>query len=302
MSAAMSVTYAGWITACVAHYRCQRYVRRAVESLLNQSYPWVRVIVINDGDPVGPWRELGSISDARLVRFNLKANHGCFFCWEVARRATPDPYFMMQDADDWAAPRRAGSLLANMIENKSDLAVSAQPQFCETAEGTPYQIAVRWDRMSHDEAPPKFTVTDRITEKFVYRAPHAGLICTGALRRFGGYYGGFRVGWDTLLTNIIMMTGSISWTPEPLYFRLIRPDLLTHSTETGAETKYALKVANCLRSLYRDCYEVYKSFVSGLISRDVLDRCIQKIYCRYVTPKDQLALSSEARRLRRIML
>jgi|SRR5271166_817934 len=130
----MSITYSGWITACVAHYRCQRYIKRAVESLLDQSYPWVRVIVINDGDPVAPWRELASIRDARLVRFNLKANHGCFFCWEVARRATPDHFFMMQDADDWAAPDRAAALLSSMLEAKSDLAVSAQPQFCDGAD------------------------------------------------------------------------------------------------------------------------------------------------------------------------
>src|SRR5271165_2672374 len=172
----MSITYSGWITACVAHYRCQRYIKRAVESLLDQSYPWVRVIVINDGDPVAPWRELASIRDARLVRFNLKANHGCFFCWEVARRATPDHFFMMQDADDWAAPDRAAALLSSMLEAKSDLAVSAQPQFCETSEGTPYQIAVRWDRMSREKTAQQFTVIPWISEDFLYRAPHHGLV------------------------------------------------------------------------------------------------------------------------------
>src|SRR5271166_1826071 len=126
-----------------------------------------------------------------------------------------------------------------MLEAKSDLAVSAQPQFCETSEGTPYQIAVRWDRMSREKTAQQFTVIPWISEDFLYRAPHHGLVRKTALERIGGYYGGFRVGWDTLLTNVIMMTGSISWIPEQLYYRLVRSDSLTHSTQTGTASAYA---------------------------------------------------------------
>jgi glycosyltransferase involved in cell wall biosynthesis len=203
--------FTGWITACVAHYRCQRYVRRAVESLLNQSYPWIRVVVINDGDPVTPWRELSTITDPRVLRFGLNVNRGCFFCWEVAQRATPDHYFMMQDADDWAAPNRAQALLTAMLREKSDLAVSAQPQFREAADGTPYQVAIRWNRMSEKESAEKFTVLKRVNKNFIHRAPHAGLIRTSALARIGGYYGGFRVGWDKLLTNLILGLRGFVW-------------------------------------------------------------------------------------------
>jgi glycosyltransferase involved in cell wall biosynthesis len=291
--------FAGWITACVAHYRCQRYVRRAVESLLNQSYPWVRIIVINDGDPVTPWRELANVTDPRLLRFDLKVNRGCFFCWEIARRATPDPYFMMQDADDWAAPDRAATLLTIMRDEKSDLAVSAQPQFGETAQGTPHQVAIRWDRISDEESAPPFTVNRHLNKDFVYRVPHHGLIRTIALRRIGGYYGGFRIGWDKLLTNLILMTASISWTPEPLYYRLVRSDSLTHSRHTGARSEYASAVNSCLEALYRDCFEGYSRYLSGDIPYNTLAALIRKISQRYVPKVEQLALTSQADRLHR---
>jgi hypothetical protein len=232
----------------------------------------------------------------------MKLNRGCFFCWDVARRATPDEYFMMQDADDWAAPSRAATLLANMLEKDSDLAISAQPQFREAADGKPYQVDMRWHQMSDERAAPVFTVRKIVDENFIYRAPHAGLIRTDALKRIGGYYGGFRIGWDTLLTNLILMTGSISWTPDPLYYRLVRSDSLTHSTSTGAESKYATEVGRCLRFLYQKCYEVYRRYVVGGITAESLARRITAICRQYVTTDDENLLASEARRLGRMMV
>jgi hypothetical protein len=155
--------------------------------------------------------------------------------------------------------------------------------------------------MSGHNAARDFIVSKRVDETFAYRAPHAGLIRSDSLRKIGGYYGGFRVGWDTLLTNMILMTGSISWTSEPLYYRLVRVDSLTHSTHTGAESEYASRVSACLRTLYRDCYEAYRCHQAGMMSRNLLSEYIKQISQRYVSEDERLALSSEARRLRGMM-
>jgi glycosyltransferase involved in cell wall biosynthesis len=297
----MKPRFDGWITACVAHYKCQRYVHRAVASLLSQTYPWIRVIVINDGDPCPPWRELGSIRDPRLVRFSLPKNGGCFFCWEVARRATHDPFFMMQDADDWAAPNRAEALLESLLSKKSDLAVSAQPQFCERSDGTPYQTSVRWNQMVQEETNKPFVVQRALSEEFRYRAPHHGLIRTSALREIGGYYGGFRIGWDTLLTNLVLMVGSISWTPEQLYFRLVRPDSLTHSVHTGAQSEYAAGVSRCLRMIYQECFAHYQTYRRMQINRAQLSDRIQSICGRHLSADDKAALNLQSGKLRGAM-
>src|SRR5579859_5430453 len=110
---AMTRTAAGtqpWVTACIPTYRCTRYLRDAVLSLLNQTYPFLRVVVINDGDPNPPWAALADITDPRLLRFDLKENRGPYFALAVALEATPDPFFLIQDADDVSAPNRAYSL------------------------------------------------------------------------------------------------------------------------------------------------------------------------------------------------
>lgn len=94
---------------------------------------------------------------------------------------------MMQDADDWAAPRRAATLVNNLLSNNSDLAVSAQPQFRESDDGTPYQVSISWNRAENDETQSRFVLQHSITDKFSYRAPHHGLIRLSALDRVGGY-------------------------------------------------------------------------------------------------------------------
>lgn len=291
-------TFSGWITACVTHYHCQRYIRRAVESLLAQSYPWVRVVVVNDGDSRLPWTELGSIQDRRVIRFDLPVNKGAYFSYELVRQATPDSYFLLQDADDWASPDRVSVLLESLQENGADLAVSAQPQFSERSDGTPYFVGSRWNKWSERTTREPFVVQNSLDAHYQYRVPHHGLFRTAALADIGGYYGGFRVGWDTLMTNLILMVGSVSWTPQNLYYRLVRQSSLTHSIETGVESSYARQVSRCLAYLYEQCYAAYLRRQCGQISRAALSRAIQSIIGMYVSAEERALLGSLSRQLR----
>ena len=232
----MKIPFAGWVTACIPHYGCQQYIRRAVESLLSQSYPWIRVIVINDADLIPPWRELAHISDPRLFRFNLSSNAGPYFCLEVARRATPDPYFLIQDADDYSAPNRVERLIGALQRDESDLAVSAQPQVLETEQRAQI-VELRWVNSSYQPDAGPFIVHHALTSAHKYRAPHHGLFRSSSLGAIGGYYGGLRINYDTLVPNLILMIGRISHVPEPLYYRVIRSDSFnsfpTHGRAVG---------------------------------------------------------------------
>jgi hypothetical protein len=208
---------------------------------------------------------------------------------------------MIQDADDWGAPHRAAILLHTLLRDRADLAVSAQPQFAETVSGMPFQIGMRWSRLSTTPTQEKFVVQTALTKDFVYRIPHAGLLKIDALRRVGGYFGGFRIGWDTLLTNLILMTGSISWTPDMLYHRLVRPDSLTHSAATGVRSGYSASVYQCQKKIYDDCYAFYRAGENSDIDGAQVARHIRNICQRYVTSADALELDRQARALRGVL-
>jgi hypothetical protein len=253
---------------------------------------------------------LADIGDPRLLRFNLATNRGPYFANAIALEATHDSLLLVQDADDVSVPHRLESLLRIMRRDASTFAFSTLGQFHDDrSKGLVLDPPLYSTAPS---IPPGPELESRIphhglysvcalTEKFLYRAPHHGLVRVAALRRVGGYYGGFRIGWDTLLTNLILMTGSIGWTPEPLYYRLIRCDSLTHSAETGTESEYALRVSRCLRRLYDDCYGFYTRFRAGEIDHNRLLQGIRWASQRYVTQEQAVELHKQASRLRQVL-
>jgi hypothetical protein len=256
---------------------------------------------VNDADPEPPWDLLADIKDPRLVRFSLLANHGPYFAAAVVLNATSARYFMVQDADDWSSRTRAACLLARLERDGSDLAVSAQPQYVEI--GVQRQmLGVRWAKMSTNAIPSQgFVVNRKLTSSFAYRVPHVGLFKTDSLRRIGGYYGGFRVGYDTLLTNLILMTGRISHVPQPLYYRLVRRESLTHSSKTGLISTMARDVYRALAAIYRRCFASYLEYLEGRLDSDQLSRRLRSYALRYVTGDDARRLASETQRLKRLL-
>lgn len=287
----------GLVTACIPYFQCAAHVCGAVESLLSQSYTNILVIVMNDGDPNPPWRALSHIRDPRLVRFELSANRGPYFALEVARAASAGQYFLIQDADDWSASSRVQHLVRALEREGSDLAVSAQPQYID-AQGRRKILDIRWRRMVKSPARrDRFVVKTVLGPEFEYRLPHAGLFRNSLLQQLGGYYGGFRVGYDTLLTNLVLMTGKVSHVRLPLYWRLVRPESLTHSDSTGITSDFAQRATGEIRKLYKACYAWYTHFQSRRISREELKRGIRMICWSHVPIHERHALLQETHRL-----
>jgi len=289
------------IVACIPYYNCRQYLRRAVTGLLSQTHRNLVVVVVNDGDPQAPWDLLADIADARLVRFNLAANRGPYFANAVVLNATSAPFFLVQDADDWSNPARAASLLDRLESDGSDFAVSAQLHF--VGHGSDRRItAVRWAASTADAMPRKrFTVSRALGPEFAYRAPHHGLFRSEALRRVGGYYGGFRVGYDTILTNFILMTGRISHVARPLYYRQVRPESLTHSPVTGNGSSFAASSQRAIVSLYRHCFLRYAEYLAGKMDSQRLAAAMRSTVARNVSSADARQLVMETQRLKRVL-
>jgi glycosyltransferase involved in cell wall biosynthesis len=288
------------ILACIPYFNCKRYVRRAVDSLLTQTHRELTVLVVNDGDPDPPWDALAGIRDPRLVRYSSNANHGPYFTLAAALDATTAPYLLIQDADDWSDPRRAALLLEMLQREGTDLAVSAQPQYVEQGNGVRL-VETRWAAASCSTTPPRFTLTRSLGQGYAYRVPHAGLFRSAALHRVGGYHAGFRVGYDTLLTNLLLMTGRVSHTPLPLYHRLLRPQSLTHSSSTGTGSAEALAAQNAIATMYKYCFERYEHYLAGMIDSEQLAEAVRGVVKRGISAADAADLFREAQRMRKIL-
>ncbi len=280
-----------WVTACVPAYRASQYLRGSVLSLLNQTHQRLRVVVINDGDPDPPWAVLADIHDPRLLRFDLALNKGPYFAAAVALEATPDALLLMQDADDLSLPHRLESLLRLMQHYGSGSAVSALGQFSDHP-----QDGTVLDRPLYSSAPRGFPWSELGS-----RIPHHGLFDVRVLKELGGYFGGFHFGYDELLTNLILLTGTVSYTPEPLYWRRRRQDSLTRSPLTGMKSMRRQRMRQEMQDIYRLAYRDYQAYVSRRVTRDHFIRSVRARALAKQSAEDGVLIRDLASSLRMAM-
>lgn len=275
------------VTVSLAYYGCRDHIRQAVTSILGQTYDHLRLVVVNDGDPNPPWDLLDDIDDPRLIRFDLSANRGRYAADDIVLAATDDPLFLLQDADDWSAPDRLEKLLHRLRETNAEAVFSDHTIHRSNGRTTPE---------THRK------IVEPLTDAFRHRAHHHALYATGALRRIGGYDGGFRIGYDTLLVNLLRMTASVANLDEAVYHRRVRPGSLTQNAETGYYSARRRRVSDDLRTIYATALSAYREYCSGQRSRAFLLRTIRSLTAASDRAPDQAAgKKADVQRLRKAL-
>ncbi len=259
-----------------------KYVRRAVLSLLTQTHRALTVVVVNDGDPKPPWPQLADIRDPRLVRFDLAENHGRYFADAVVLQATDAPFFAIQDADDWSEPTRIATLLAQLRAHHADWVSSAE-------------VVHRNNQQKVERFPP---VPLPLPAKFKHHAHHHALFRTTALRDIGGNYGGFFLGYDTLLTNFLLMSGRFTTVEQPLYHRQRHAQSLTSAAQTGMRSRRRQAISQQLAQLYTEAHAAYRRFLAGERTRDQLCEHLRGLAGRGVSAEKRHQITDYAAQLR----
>jgi len=280
------------VTVSLSYFQHKEQVRRAAESILGQSHTNLTLVVVNDGDDDPPWDQLVDIHDQRLVCFDLKSNHGRYFADAVVLNATEDPYFLIQDANDWSNPERLAILLEVLREDHSDAALSAE-----------YSYSMIDGKLVSKTKKSYLRMTRSLTYSFENRASYYGLYRTEALRKIGGTYAGFLTGYGVLLIHFLLMTGSISYIDDPLYHRVIQSYNAGSRSEKGKNMTSAARrvVAIELEKLYNETFEFYIEYLSGQIEEETLAHLICQICQRGIAQVDQAKLMEESNRLRTIL-
>lgn len=194
-------------------------LERAVRSVLDGTHQHVRVVVVSDGEEAPSWRGLSSktMVDPRLVLVQSPRNAGPYFNHDVVLRAAAKigaPLFAVQDSDDESHPSRFERLLHTMHASR-----------CESVHAHLSQV---------DGGARQFVMGSAAAgEAWQHRANHFGLYSTGTLMALGGYYAGFRVGYDTNLTSFLNLLTRTQMAPGALYTRYRRNDSLTRAPSTG---------------------------------------------------------------------
>lgn len=274
----------------IAYFGCPSYIRRAVDSVLGQTHRNIRVVVINDGDPTPPWPMLADIEDPRLWRVDLTTNEGYYFAMEAARRCARSPFFLVQDADDWSEPARISQLLKMLEATNASAACSGQAvHYFRGPDHLPDSLprVVRHEEFSN-------RVAREPRDVLRFRCMHHGLFRTEFLRGIGGYYGGFRVSYDTLVVGLAHLLGELTYTSEVLYNRVCRQGSLTTEPKTGLGSSYRRQVNSKLAEVYA---AVRTARAEGLCGESQIGAIVHQ----FTEVRDESRLSSCADQLRQFM-
>jgi len=87
-------------------YNCEKYIAKAIESVLHQSFNDFELIIINDGSSDNTESIILSFSDLRIVYLKNESNSGLIFTLNKAIEIAGGKYIARMDADDICLPTR----------------------------------------------------------------------------------------------------------------------------------------------------------------------------------------------------
>lgn len=219
------------VTVSMPHWRTPE-LKRAVDAVLAQDHENLHLVIVNDGDAPIP---ANRFADPRVTILNMETNRGRYFCDAVVLSACDTPWFAIHDADDHAEPNWLSTMLE--LARRDALDAVFCPQWVHPLNGRPFV---------------ERTKPIRRNSIMRHLAHHAGLYRTNAYRRIGGPNPLFRVGYDSLVPNLLMLAGTIGVTDVPLYHRVQRMGSLTTRADTGFRSRQRRDVARDLERMYQE--------------------------------------------------
>jgi len=96
----------GLCTVIIAAYNAKDTLQYAYDSICNQTYPSLEVIIVDDCNqiPVESYLKVNPKISTKVIRNHI--NQGPYGCRNVAIEQMTGAYFVIHDADDWAHPEK----------------------------------------------------------------------------------------------------------------------------------------------------------------------------------------------------
>ena len=142
------------VSIIIPSYNVERYLARAIESALSQTYGDVEVIVVDDGSTDGTLEVARTFYDDPRLMVHAQSNLGVSAARNAALDNAHGDYCIFLDADDWLAKRAVETLLRETAAHPGELVCCGREMVEEGPDGVLRVV----DRM---EPPRGLTVSSR---------------------------------------------------------------------------------------------------------------------------------------------
>lgn len=105
-------------------YNTEEYLSRCLESLVNQSYKNLEIIIINDNSTDKSEEIIQSFTyDKRVQNIRLNSNHGTGYSRNVGLQMARGKYITFVDSDDWVDLDLYHTMISQMKNDNSEIAI-----------------------------------------------------------------------------------------------------------------------------------------------------------------------------------
>jgi glycosyltransferase involved in cell wall biosynthesis len=109
------------VSVLIAAYNAEELIELSLNSIRNQSYRNLEIIVVDDCSPDQTWRKINRIAedDIRIRPFRNEINRGAYPTRNFALAQATGDYITVHDSDDWSHPQMIDIQLSHMLNQKS---------------------------------------------------------------------------------------------------------------------------------------------------------------------------------------
>ncbi|MGL6168239.1 MAG: glycosyltransferase family 2 protein, partial [Fusobacteriaceae bacterium] len=113
------------ISVIIPVYNTEKYLRRCLESIINQSLKEIEIIIVNDGSPDGSSKIIDEFSqkDKRIKVINKK-NGGISSARNVGLKKSLGEYVIHIDSDDWIEHNYFFEMYSKAKKDNLDIVIS----------------------------------------------------------------------------------------------------------------------------------------------------------------------------------
>lgn len=116
------------VSIIVPVYNCEKYVGRCLDSIVNQTYNDIEVIVVNDGSTDNTQRICEEYDEKYdVIHLYNQENHGVSYSRNFAIKMSKGEYIQFTDSDDYMNEYMIEKMVDSAVDNDSDIV------FCEYA-------------------------------------------------------------------------------------------------------------------------------------------------------------------------
>ncbi len=108
------------VSVIIPTYNRAKLIKKSVESVLNQTYNNIELIIVDDASKDNTEEVVKTIKDKRIKYIKLKTNKGACNARNVGIKEANGKYITFQDSDDEYHKDKIEKQLKNLIKNNSD--------------------------------------------------------------------------------------------------------------------------------------------------------------------------------------